>query len=91
MKNTNKNYTRTPILNWYELTQEQQNQVDKEEDGSHEETSYVEAFSMVIGLNMFMRYDNPIWNGAMHLTNTSGLLIKVNRTNEEALVKLVCY
>ena len=89
MKNTNNNYTRTPILNWYELTQEQQNQVDKEEDGSHEEISYVDAFNMVIGLNMFMRYDNPIWDGAMHLTNTSGLLIKVNRTNEEALVKLV--
>lgn len=89
MKNTNNNYTRTPILNWYELTQEQQNQVDKEEDGSHEETIYVEAFSMIIGLNQFIKCNNPIWNGAMHLTNTSGLLIKVNRTNEEALIKLV--
>lgn len=89
MKTTLKNYTRTPILNWYELTEEQQNQIDKEEDGSHEETNYVEAFNMVIGLNQFMRHDSPIWNGSMHLTNTSGLLIKLNRTNEEALIKLV--
>ena len=89
MKNTNKNYTRTPILNWYELTKEQQNQVDKEEDGSHEETSYVEAFNMVIGLNKFMKRNSPVWNGSMHLTNTSGLLIKLNRTGEEALIKLV--
>lgn len=89
MKTTHKNYTRTPILNWYELTEEQQNQVDKEEDGSHEETSYVEAFNMVIGLNQFMKCNSPVWNGSMHLTNTSGLLIKINFTAEEALVKLV--
>lgn len=81
-------YSRSEILSFSELTEEQKQQAISLLDNElAEETSYVLFGVEVLPLCNFVRLkNNPIWHGVYGMTYFSGYYIKLNKSNDEALV-----
>lgn len=80
-------YQRSAILNFWELSTEQQaiaiNELDNE---LAEESSYVLWNDEPLPLCNFIHIDKGLFHGGYGLTAFSAYLIRINRTNEEATV-----
>lgn len=86
-------YERSAILDFTELTDDQQRQaVELEGLELAEETSYVLLEGEPLPLNMFMRTDPPynakskLWDGIYAVTAFSGYFIKLSNSGDCAVV-----
>jgi hypothetical protein len=82
-------YNRSEILSYFDLTNEQQEQAlnDSNDEQHAEERSYVICNGELLGLDNFMRLDNSnIWHGAYGQSYFSAYFIRLNRSNNEALI-----
>jgi hypothetical protein len=83
--------TTVPILFFYELDENQTKEaiaLYKTEEKAAEQ-SYVQAWGYFMPLENFMRLEASEWHGSAHLTNTSGLVMKISPCGTEATVGLM--
>lgn len=89
---TTVHYNRSQILSYYELTEDQQLAVMNDyclELFQAGEESFVLCNEHVIPLGMFTRIENSkVWHGSYATSAFTGYLIRINRTNEFALVAM---
>lgn len=81
----------TPVLALYELD-EADVQAAIDTFGNEEEAAghhYIKAWDLLVPLSSFTHIKHDDWHGSMHLTNTSGLVIRISSTGEEATIGLV--
>ncbi len=82
-------YHRSEIYSYYDLDLEQRKEaLDTANDEQHaEERSYVLFGEDVLPLDMFMRIKNGrIWHGVYGMTAFSAYYIRINRSNDGALI-----
>ncbi len=86
----NKNIQRSDVVNFYELTEEQQAQAIDTHETEAEEMHYIIFNDEAYSLGQFMRTGNEFRrHGVMHLTNTSGLSVTLSKCNTQAIVELI--
>jgi hypothetical protein len=81
-------YTRSEVMHFYDLTEEQQIKMldlyhDEEEDAA--EDSYVVLNDQALPLSMFMR-TKGIWSGIYSVSAFSGYFIKISQCGSMATV-----
>lgn len=86
-----KRTTEVDVLYFYELNDEQARQaVDLY--GTEEvaaEHAYVQAWDMLLSLENFTKINDKDWHASTHLTNTSGLVIRLSECGTTATIGLV--
>ena len=87
-----RNYSRSPILSYYDLTLEQQTEIESiygNDMDSQTEDSYVlftnRKVEHALPLSMFMKCEG-IFNGYYSLGLWDGYLIKISKSGDEATV-----
>jgi len=84
-----------PLVNYYELTDKQQQEAQDRYDIYAEEILYIIAEETLYTLSDFMRYtyESPVYlqefEGIASDTNTSSILIKINETGEAARLFII--
>ena len=84
-----KDYCRSEILSFADLSELEQKQVIDEYFNSSEdaeEDSFVRFRKDILPLSMFMRCERSIFNGVYGTSYFSGYFIKINKSGDEALI-----
>ena len=82
-------YHRSKILSFFDLSKtEQDTCIMESNDAQHaEERSYVRFDNDLLPLDNFIRLDNrKVWHGVYGMTAFSAYFIRLNKSNDEALV-----
>ena len=84
------NYRRGPVLSFWELEDNEQEEVSSWMD-EPEDASYVkDGHGHVLDLGSFMRIDNKNsrWHGSAHVSNNTWHVIRISSCGTDALVAL---
>lgn len=87
-------YTRTPIMNYFELNDEQKREADEIYNEDAESQMYVDRpnnSDSAIALENFMVSKHSHWHGVYADTYFSAYLIFIGKRNDEAIVVLRTY
>lgn len=86
-----KNKIEVDVLYFYELNDEQARQA-VDTYGTEEkaaEHAYVQAWDMLMPLENFTRIKDSEWQASTHITNTSGLVIRLSECGTRATIGLL--
>jgi hypothetical protein len=78
-------FERCDVLNFYELTIDSQREILSIYEEDAENGSYLETARGPISLQDFMRVNSKLWDGARHISNVAGELIKFSSCGTVAL------
>ena len=78
-------FERCYVLNFYELAIDSQREMSELYEDEAENSSYIETKRGAISLHNFMRVNSKLWDGARHVSNVAGELIKLSSCGTVAL------
>lgn len=78
-------FERCDVVNFYELQIDSQREMSALYEDEAENSSYIETKRGAISLHDFMRVNSKVWDGARHISNVSGELIKLSPCGTVAL------
>ena len=78
-------FQRCDVVNFYELEIDNQQQMLSLYEDEAENSHYIETERGAVALSDFMRVNSKVWDGARHISNVAGELIKLSPCGTVAL------